>query len=209
MEADRLRELLARFVPAAELDEMLLDSVDRHLELLVRWNARINLTAVRAPEEMVRRHFGESLLAARELLTRDSELDVVDVGSGAGFPGLPLKYWAAAARVTLIEGHGKKATFLREVLRALGLTGVEVVNQRAEGVSRLASLVTMRAVERFEDSLQVAAGLVAPGGRLGLLIGAAQAERALSLLGEGASRRVELPDSERRVLLVWERPQTG
>jgi 16S rRNA (guanine527-N7)-methyltransferase len=205
MEAAALRDLLAPFIPAAELDDALLASVNVHLSLLIRWNQRMNLTALRAPEAMVERHFGESLFAARQLLTRDSTQGVIDVGSGAGFPGLPIKYWAPNLQLTLIESHGKKATFLREVGRALSLTGFSVLNARAESISHRASLVTMRAVEHFEQALVAAAGLVAPGGRLALLIGEAQRERALSLLPAGASDTLPLPSSEQRILLTWHR----
>ena len=94
MEASTLRELLAPFVPSDELDDTLLASIRVHLDLLIRWNQHMNLTALRTPEEMVLRHFGESLFAARELFPREAQQEVFDVGSGAGFPGLPMKYWA-------------------------------------------------------------------------------------------------------------------
>jgi 16S rRNA (guanine527-N7)-methyltransferase len=203
MEASALRELLSPFVPSAELDDALLASIQVHLDLLLRWNQRINLTALRSPEEMVVRHFGESLFAARQLFPRSGQQDVFDVGSGAGFPGLPMKYWTPRLQLTLIEGHGKKATFLREVGRALHLSGLTVLNARAESVSPRATLVTMRAVEKFDHALVSAANLVAPGGRLAILIGESQRERALSLLPRGESAVVELPSSEQRILLTW------
>lgn len=207
MEAAALRDLLAPFVPPAELDDALLASVNVHLSLLVRWNQRMNLTALRTSEAMVERHFGESLFAARHLCPRDSRQDLFDLGSGAGFPGLPIKYWAPNLQLTLIESHGKKATFLREVGRALNLTGFSVLNARAESVPptiKRPGLVTMRAVEHFEQALVAAAGLVAPGGRLALLIGQAQADRALSLLPAGSSQSIPLPSSQQRILLTWQ-----
>jgi 16S rRNA (guanine527-N7)-methyltransferase len=204
MDSPTLRDLLAPFLPAPELDDLLLSSIQLHLELLLRWNQHINLTALRSPEEMVLRHFGESLFAARQLFPRDSRQSVFDLGSGAGFPGLPMKYWAPQLDLTLIEGHGKKATFLREVGRALHLTGLTVLNARAESVSQCASLVTMRAVERFDQALVSASRLVAPGGSLAILIGQSQHERALSLLPPGISSAVDLPASEQRILLTWQ-----
>jgi len=203
MEASALRDLLAPFVPAAELDDTLLASVAIHLDLLTRWNQRMNLTALRSPEEMVVRHFGESLFAARTLFSRDARSDVFDLGSGAGFPGLPFKYWATQIQLTLIESHGKKATFLREVGRALQLTGFSVLNVRAESLSQRSSLVTMRAVEKFDHALIDASRLVAPGGQLAILIGEPQRERALSLLPPGESSTLTLPSSEQRILLTW------
>jgi 16S rRNA (guanine527-N7)-methyltransferase len=204
MESATLRELLAPFIAAAELDDGLVASVQVHLDLLVRWNQHMNLTALRSPEEMVSRHFGESLFAARHLFFRNSQAEVFDLGSGAGFPGLPMKYWAPQLRLTLIESHGKKATFLREVGRALHLTGFSVLNVRAESLSQRSSLVTLRAVEKFDKSLVAAARLVSPGSRLALLIGAAQQEQALSVLPAGRTTTVCLPSSGQRILLIWE-----
>jgi 16S rRNA (guanine527-N7)-methyltransferase len=206
MEAAAMRDLLAPFVPPAELDDALLASIDVHLTLLIRWNQRMNLSALRTPEAMVERHFGESLFAARHLCPRNAHHNLFDLGSGAGFPGLPIKYWAPGLQLTLIESHGKKATFLREVGRALNLTGFSVLNARAETIAQRASLVTMRAVEHFEQVLVAAAGLVAPGGRLALLIGEAQRERALSLLPAGSSDTASLPASQERILLTWQSP---
>jgi 16S rRNA (guanine527-N7)-methyltransferase len=203
MESSTLRELLSPVIPAAELDDALVVSVQIHLDLLLRWNQHVNLTALRSPSEMLTRHFGESLFAARQLFPRDSQADVFDLGSGAGFPGLPMKYCAPRLQLTLIESHGKKATFLREVGRALQLTGFSVLHARAESISQRASLVTMRAVENFNQSLVSAARLVAPGGRLALLIGASQQEQTLSLLPAGETTAIALPSSSQRILLTW------
>jgi 16S rRNA (guanine527-N7)-methyltransferase len=205
MEAATLRDLLAPFVPAAELDPQLLESVSVHLDLLLRWNQRINLTGLRTLEAMVERHFGESLFVARHLLARDSALGVIDLGSGAGFPGLPIKYWSPMIPLTLIESHGKKATFLREVCRTLPhLADVAVLNVRAETLAQQADLVTMRAVERFDQALPAAVSLVAHGGRLALLIGESQRDQALSLLPPGNTSAIPLPSSQQRILLTWE-----
>jgi 16S rRNA (guanine527-N7)-methyltransferase len=201
MEAATLRELLSPFAP--ELDDPLLVSIQIHLDLLFLWNQHMNLTALRSPEEMVVRHFGESLFAARHLFSRDSSEDVFDIGSGAGFPGLPMKYWAPKLQLTLIEGHGKKATFLREVGRALHLSDFTVLSARAESISQRTSLVTMRAVEKFDQSLIAASKLLAPGGRLAILIGETQRDRALSLLPPGHVSSLDLPSSEQRILLTW------
>jgi 16S rRNA (guanine527-N7)-methyltransferase len=203
MEAAEIRDLLSPFVPTAELDDALIASVQTHLDLLVRWNQRTNLTALRTPQEMVTRHFGESLFAARQLFARDASDVVFDLGSGAGFPGLPMKYWAPALQLTAIESHGKKATFLREVGRALQLSGFTVLNERAEQVSQQASVVTMRAVERFEHALAAAVRLCAPGGQLAILIGEAQQQLALSLLPPGESQSHPIPSSTQRILLTW------
>jgi 16S rRNA (guanine527-N7)-methyltransferase len=203
MEAANIRDLLAPFIPPSDLDDPLIAAIQAHLDLLLRWNQHMNLTALRSPEEMVSRHFGESIFAARQLFPRDSVQDVFDVGSGAGFPGLPMKYWAPGLRLTLIEGHGKKATFLREVSRTLHLSECTVLDKRAEAVSQRAALVTMRAVEKFDQALVAASKLLSPGGQLAILIGEAQRERALAVLTPGQTTAIALPASEQRILLTW------
>ena len=90
-----------------------------YLDLLLKWNRRTNLTSIRDPEEMARRHFGESLFAARVLAHRLGDgAAVLDIGSGAGFPGLPVQLLLPKVHVVLAESQGKKAAFLREVIRA-------------------------------------------------------------------------------------------
>lgn len=181
------------------------EQISTYLDLLVKWNARTNLTAIRDPEEMVRRHFGESLFAAAKLYPSlaGGQETLIDFGSGAGFPGIPIKICVPELHVILIESQNKKATFLREVIRALGLKNVDVHVGRAEQSGLTANTVTMRAVEKFEQSLPVAASLVEDGARLALLIGLAQADRAKSLVPSmhwGEAMRI--PESEQRILLV-------
>jgi 16S rRNA (guanine527-N7)-methyltransferase len=211
METARIAELLAPFIGGETLTPRLLEALRRYLDLLLRWNARVNLTAVRDPEKIVTRHFGESLFAARVLLRgRDAAAaasTLVDVGSGAGFPGVPMKLFAPELELTLIEAHNKRAVFLREVVRSLGLDRAEVFGGRAEHWTKTADLVTLRAVEQFERALPVAAKLVAEGGRLGLLIGAGQVSTAQEVLGKSWRWRepTAVPLSQARVVLEAER----
>src|SRR5439155_22824010 len=163
---DRIAELLVTFLEGSALSNAQLESLHAYLDLLLKWNSKMNLTAVRNPEEIVTRHFGESLFVTRQLFPRPIAESVIDVGSGAGFPGIPLKIWNDAADLTLIESNQKKACFLREVVRALGLDGVSVENARAETVAVRAELVTVRACGRFEQFLQTAHELLKPSGRL-------------------------------------------
>jgi 16S rRNA (guanine527-N7)-methyltransferase len=193
---------------ALGLPETLLAQLSIYLDLLLRWNTRTNLTAVRVPEQIVTRHFGESLFAARQIFPAGNSgltfaASLADVGSGAGFPGLPMKLWAPELQVALIESHEKKATFLREVVRALRLTGVEVRSGRAELVTATFDVATLRAVESFDEVVAVAARLVRPGGRLGLLIGEDQVAKARQLLPALEwEKPVPTPNSQRRVVLV-------
>ena len=193
-----------------------LQSISTYIDILLRWNARINLTAIRDPDQIVIRHFGESLFAARHLFPRSAnvgtaapgrQISVADVGTGAGFPGLPIKLWAPHISLTLIESNQKKATFLREVMRALILTDIYIQNSRAEALPSPAfDLVTLRAVESFETILPVAAAILAPGGRLALLIGKPQLEPARSALPHLAWSNPEpIPISRNRILAVAQR----
>ena len=100
-----------------ELSGSEIEGLRAHYELLVHWNRRINLTSVREPREIVERHFGESLFLAARMPKVGS---VVDVGSGAGFPGLPVAVVRRGLKVTLVESVGKKAAFLRECARDYG-----------------------------------------------------------------------------------------
>jgi 16S rRNA (guanine527-N7)-methyltransferase len=201
------------------LTEEQLASLSHYLDLLLRWNARLNLTSVRDARGIVTRHIGESWFAAERLLPDPGAcLRAVDVGSGAGFPGLPLKLYAPRLELTLIESQHKKATFLRETIRLLGLSGASVFAGRAETFPGKAELVTLRAVERFEQILPIAAALLdrgsgAAGGngshdtvvppRLALLIGASQIARARKLLPSCRwEEPVSIPQSASRVLAV-------
>lgn len=200
----RIRELLQPFLGSASLSAGQLAKVAIHLELLLKWNAKINLTAVRDPEEIVTRHFGESFFAARQLFPDPAGKGMaIDLGSGAGFPGLPLKVWAPAIELMLIESNGKKAVFLRELVRSLDLTHVSVLAQRAEIVRVAADLVTLRAVEQFENAVRIASRFVKARGRLALLIGSAQVELAHSTAGRfDWQEPLPIPLSRHRVLFI-------
>jgi 16S rRNA (guanine527-N7)-methyltransferase len=156
----------------ASVPSELYTQLSAYLDLLVKWNARTNLTSIRDPEEMVRRHFGESLFAGVHLGTRlSSGATVLDFGSGAGFPGLPIQLLWPELRVTLAESQGKKASFLREAVRTLGLR-TEVWAGRVEampavdGTPQRFDAVTLRAVDNMQQALAEARRHVVPGGWL-------------------------------------------
>ncbi|HZD92693.1 MAG TPA: 16S rRNA (guanine(527)-N(7))-methyltransferase RsmG, partial [Candidatus Sulfotelmatobacter sp.] len=167
--------------PFAKPDEQQLRLTSIYIDLLLKWNARINLTAVRDPEEIVTRHFGESFFAAENLRSCGKISRTIDLGSGAGFPGIPMAILMPETEFTLIEANHKKTTFLREVIFTLGLKNAVVFNGRAEDFKNQANLVTMRAVERFESVLPTAINLVEPQGWIALMIGTAQAVQARAL----------------------------
>ena len=164
-----------------------------YLDLLLKWNARTNLTAIRDPEEIVRRHFGESLFAARHIAPQTQTL--LDFGSGAGFPGLPIALLRPEIAVTLAESQNKKATFLREAVRTLNLT-TEVWPDRVEAMppGRRFDAVALRAVDNMQAALPAAIARIARGGQLVLLTSAASAP------SEGET--VPLPSSQSSVLYL-------
>ncbi len=125
-----------------------------YLDLLLKWNSRTNLTAIRNPEEIVQRHFGESLFAGLHL---GECTTLLDFGSGAGFPGLPIAILRPDVAVTLAESQNKKASFLREVIRTLGVS-TEVWAARVETLpeARRFECVTLRAVDRMDSAVQTA-----------------------------------------------------
>ena len=125
-----------------------------YLDLILKWNARVNLTAIRSPEEIVRRHFGESLFAGLQLGPCES---LLDFGSGAGFPGIPIQLLRPELSVTLAESRAKKAAFLQEVIRTLGLS-TEVWPKRVEDMPtvRQFDTVALRAVDNMAEAIRSA-----------------------------------------------------
>jgi 16S rRNA (guanine527-N7)-methyltransferase len=209
MDAARIADLLTPFIGADGLSSHQLDQVSAYLDRLMRWNARMNLTSVRDAEQIITRHFGESFFAAKQLLGREepSPKSATDIGSGAGFPGLPIKIFAPGLRMRLVESQHRKATFLREVIRDLELEDCEVAAGRAESLAERepgsADLVTLRAVEHFRDVLPIAAQLTSNTGSIGLLIGREQASTATTTLPNFEwNNQVQVPLSLSRVILI-------
>ena len=154
---------------ALKLDSALAPPLLKYLGELVLWNKAYNLTAVREPAEMVTRHLLDSLVVLPHVGAahgRDS-CRVIDVGSGAGLPGIPLAIANPALHVTLLDSNGKKARFLRHAQRTLPLANVEVVEARAEAhaPAQRFDAVVSRAFSALGEFLQATAALGADGGR--------------------------------------------
>jgi 16S rRNA (guanine527-N7)-methyltransferase len=162
VDREPLRRRLRAGVSALGLDldatsvERLLDYVD----LLVRWNAAYNLTAVRDPGEMVTRHLLDSLA----ILPYVSGATLADLGSGAGLPGIPLAITAPEREIVLVDSNGKKARFLREAVRRLALAHVRVAESRAEDVRGAFDCVVTRAFASLADMLRSGGHLLAAHG---------------------------------------------
>ena len=146
-----------------EVSETALKQLSTYLDLLLRWNAKTNLTAIRDPEQIVQRHFGESIFASQYVPA--SATSLLDLGSGAGFPGLPIQLLCPDLQVTLAESQNKKVAFLREVIRTLALP-TTVWAARVEGLPSAMKydVVTLRAVDNPIEALRLAENRVATGG---------------------------------------------
>lgn len=144
---------------------------ESYLALLMRWNVRVNLTAIRNEEGILSRHFVESIHCARALPAEIATL--LDFGSGAGFPGIPIALCRPEIAVTLSESNGKKAAFLQEAVRTLGILA-EIQARRAESLTGLFDCVTLRAVDRMPLAVKAASLLVARGGWLTLMTTSAE-----------------------------------
>jgi len=264
MDAPHITALLEPFLEQS-LSEPQLNQVSIYIDLLLRWNARINLTAIRNEPEIITRHFGESFFLASHLFpdgssgartllsanagTQQSTVSpssnpshpvhsrakreaigsakskdpnsttpskppqeviatrVLDIGSGPGFPALPIKIWAPHIHLNMIESNHKKAAFLREVARALTLTDVNVITDRAEVVAKThdvpqAEVVTLRAVEQLKAVLHQAVTFLAPTGSLALLVGAAQLPSLTAIKSIEWQPPISIPQSYSRVLLL-------
>ena len=175
-----------------------------YLELLLRWNARTNLTAVREPLAIVKRHFADSLFCARKI--PPSTQTVLDFGSGGGFPGVPLAILHPELAVTLAESQSKKAAFLREVVRTLGLTA-QIWGQRVEGMpaEQRFDCVTLRAVDQMLLACPLAAERLALGGTLLAFSTERLFESVEQALPGWHWSQTALPHSEQGLLLIASR----
>lgn len=175
---EEINDLLADY--RVELSPPRLAQVRTYLDLLDHWNRRLNLTGIRTQEERVQRLFGESFFLADVLEMRGW---LVDIGSGAGFPGLALKIVAPDLRVTLVESRQKKCTFLKEVARTLQYDNVSVVGERfeswAKGLegSQRPAIITTRAVKLQPKLLALIWDRLAPQGKALFTTTRALAER--------------------------------
>lgn len=178
----------------------------RYLDLLIRWNQTYNLTAIRDPAEMVSKHLLDSLSIAGEF--EDERL--VDIGAGAGLPGIPLALACPSLRVTMVESAGKKARFMREAIRQLDLGArVDVIEGRAESVEREGQYdrLSARALGTLAQLLALGGHLLRPGGLLMAMKGKYPDEE-LAELPAGYrlldSRQLSVPglDAERHLLRI-------
>jgi len=202
-------------IPATELIELTLReygvsatpqtfaSIRLYISLLLRWNERISLTTVTDPEDLLRFHFGECMFAASAVPLRDGRL--ADVGTGAGFPGIPLKLLNPDLQLVLIESNAKKAAFLSECIRQIGISGAEVYRGRFEDFPSKAApfdFVAARALGAYPALAKWSRAMLAPGGKLVLWLG----ERDSIEMSRDALLQwhepIPIPGSDRRTILI-------
>lgn len=185
MFADLLLRLLNGVCP---LSDEQIEQLEQHYQLLIRWNRVLNLTTVRKPEEIVTRHYCESLFLGTHLPSGSFAL--ADIGSGAGFPGIPVAILRPECSITLIESHQRKAVFLKESGRMS--SNVRVLARRAEDVAERFNWAVSRAVKYSE----IRAVLTKLAGSVALLAGEAE------LPGINWHSRIPVPWGERRFLYM-------
>ena len=179
------------------------ENLRAYVILLQRWNSKISLTTVTDPHEIVKFHFGESLFAVSALQIEKSRL--ADVGTGAGFPGLPIAMAVPGLELTLVEPVAKKCAFLAEVVRALGLTGVTIFRGRMEAFrpdSAKFDWVAARALGLHDELLSWATAHLHPSGRVALWLGEGDAAPISRSARWDWRDPILIPGSERRYLLA-------
>ena len=188
------------------------DMFNDYMSLLLEWNEKMNLTSITEPEEIIEKHFYDCLLPVFSNLI---EGKVIDVGSGAGFPGLVFAIAKPEAHITLLEPRNKRCTFLNEVIQKLGLTNVEVINERAEDYGKIHreifDVATARAVAPLNILAELCIPFVKQGGNFIAMKGTQwkeeyeEAKKAFKELGCGEGNIIEevLPSGATRCLLSF------
>jgi 16S rRNA (guanine527-N7)-methyltransferase len=199
-----IRHALGEFKIPVFDDQVL--QIQQYIEILLTWNEKINLTAIRDPLEILYRHFCESMYAAEAIPLKNGRL--ADVGSGGGFPGLALKIMRPDLQVFLVESNIKKVTFLAEVIRELGLTSAQVLARRYEELGEeVAPLdyVCSRALGEYPVFLDWARSQQIAAKQVILWIGGRDLEEIQKIRTWDWGEPIEVPHSLRRLLLVGTR----
>jgi 16S rRNA (guanine527-N7)-methyltransferase len=198
--SDTIHRALAEFQLVAS--ELQVSQIQQYIRTLVAWNDKVNLTAIREPLDILYRHFCESMYGVRMISFQNSRL--ADIGSGGGFPGIPIKILRPDLDVFLVESNVKKATFLAEVVRDLQLTNTRVLVSRyeelAEEVAPL-DVVCSRAVGEFEPLLSWARSEHVGTKEVVLWVGGRDVESVQRMVGWNWREPVQVPQSLRRFIL--------
>src|SRR5882762_3346023 len=201
---ETIQRALGEFQIVANDSQVL--QIQQYTNILLAWNEKINLTAIRDPLEVLNRHFCECMYAATVVPLKDGRL--ADVGSGGGFPGLPLKIIRPDLQVVLIESNAKKAAFLAEVIRDLGLADARVLVSRYEELSEEVApldFVCSRALGEFAPFLEWAHSEKVAAKQVILWVGARDLPDIQKIQTWEWREPIQVPHSLRRLLLVGTR----
>ncbi|HKE08381.1 MAG TPA: 16S rRNA (guanine(527)-N(7))-methyltransferase RsmG [Candidatus Acidoferrum sp.] len=185
------------------IDEQQVVLIQHYMAILQRWNEKLNLTAIRNPLEILYRHFCESMFGASAIPVDKGRL--ADIGSGPGFPGIPLKIARSELDLVLVESNIKKGTFLAEVVRELGLTGTRVVISRYEELGEEVApldVVCSRAVGEFVPFLEWAASPKVSATQVALWIGGRDLDEVRKSKQWEWREPILVPQSLQRYILI-------
>lgn len=198
---ERIREALLPYGIAA--DSELCDGIRVYVEILLRWNEKIALTTITNPDEILRAHFGESFFAAS--VAEVAEGRVADIGTGAGFPGIPIRMVRPTLRLTLVDPIAKKTAFLGEILRNLAISDATIIRCRMEELPEdlpAFDLIMARALGKYEAFLRWSKARISQNGSIMLLLGESDTEE-VSKDGRWVWREpVQIPQSRGRFVLL-------
>lgn len=217
MEIKEFREILMEYLKTMDikLNDEQIQKFYKYMELLLEWNEKINLTAIIEPKEIILKHFVDSLTIAKYIKEKDR---LIDVGTGAGFPGIPLKIYREDIEITLVDSLNKRINFLNEVIEELNLSNIETVHSRAEELGKNKKyrerfdIATSRAVANLSTLSEYLAPFVKENGNVICMKGPEideeikTAKNAINILGGKISKidNFELPNSDikRNILII-------
>jgi 16S rRNA (guanine527-N7)-methyltransferase len=185
-----------------KLNDMQVEQIQIYTRILLAWNDKVNLTAIRDPLEILYRHFCESMFGAQLLPVENCRL--ADVGSGGGFPGLPMKILRPDLTLFLIESNVRKATFLAEAIREIGLTESRVLVSRYQELNEELApvdVVCSRALGEFRDFLSWAGSPALHANHVLLWLGGRDLDEVRSLRGWEWAQPLPVPRSLQRFIL--------
>ncbi len=205
---EMLKDGVAQF--GVTLSDFQLDQFERYYQLLIEWNKKFNLTAITNPDEVVSKHFVDSLSSHYFLPRELDDFKIVDIGSGPGLPGVALKIAFPEINLLLIESIGKKARFLETLISHLDLKKTKVINTRVEGIPSLYpeyvsafQFATARAVGRLLWLLELSAPLLAKDAKLLLWKGRDQIAGLPKIVNEIRKRGFELVETKPYRIPLW------